>query len=172
MNAPSNTRTALEDLKVNVRLRLSALWASVMFLYIYADYFGLHVPGALRSMLDGQMRPLGPTTQGALLGAPLMLAIPSIMIFLSVALMPVWARWLNLIFGALYTLIILITMWGWAFSTVYGIVEITLTSLVVWYAWKWPRATAISSAQVCYPKSQVRAGQRNPSLQRSAFDGG
>jgi Family of unknown function (DUF6326) len=142
VNGTTNARRGLEDIKINVKIKLLALWASVMFCYIYADYFGLYVPGALQAMLNGQMRPLGPTTQGVLLGTSLMLAIPSVMIFLSVALPPVLNRWLNIIVGAAYTAIILITMWGWVFSIFYGVVEMSLTALVVWYAWKWPKAPA------------------------------
>jgi hypothetical protein len=129
----------LEDTRIPVQIKLSALWASVMFCYIYADYFGLYVPGSLQSMMRGQMGPLGPTTQGVLLGTSLMLAIPAVMIFLSVALKPNLNRWLNIVFGVVYTAIILITMWDWAFYIFYGVIEITLTGLVVWYAWTWPR---------------------------------
>jgi hypothetical protein len=132
----------LEDNRIPVQIKLSALWASVMFCYIYADYFGLYVPGSLQSMMNGQMGPLGPTTQGVLLGTSLMLAIPAVMIFLSVALKPNLNRWLNIVFGVVYTIIILITMWDWAFYIFYGVIEITLTGLVVWYAWKWPRREA------------------------------
>jgi hypothetical protein len=131
----------LEDLKINVKIKLSALWASVMFCYIYADYFGLYKPGKLQAILNGEFFGL-PTTQGVLLGASLMLAIPSLMIFLSVALPPVFDRWLNIVAGALYTAIILKTMWVWAFYIFYGVIELSLTSLVVWYAWRWPKAPA------------------------------
>lgn len=131
--------TAFDDIKIHVKMKISALWASVMFCYIYADYFGLYVPGALQRMLEGKMGPLGPTTQGVLLGTSLMMAVPSIMIFLSLALRPNLNRWLNIIFGAIYTVIILITMWDWAFYIFFGIIEIVLTALVVWYAWKWPK---------------------------------
>jgi hypothetical protein len=37
----------LDDLKVHVRLKLSSLWAALMFCYLYGDYFGLYVPGKL-----------------------------------------------------------------------------------------------------------------------------
>src|SRR6202171_5885491 len=96
-----NVGMNLDDIKVHVKLKISALWASVMFCYIYADYFGLYVPGALQGMLAGKMGPLGPTTQGVLLGTSLMMAVPSIMIFLSLALRPNLNRWLNIIFGAI-----------------------------------------------------------------------
>jgi hypothetical protein len=62
------------------------------------------------------------------------------MIFLSVALKPAPNRILNVVFGVVYTAIILVTMWAWAFYIFYGVIEVTLTGLVVWYAWRWPRA--------------------------------
>ena len=127
-----------------VKIKLAALWTSVMFCYIYADYFGLYVPGRLQAMMNGKMGPLGPTTQGVLLFTSVIMIIPSLMIFLSVALKPALNRWLNIIVGVLYTVIILITMWDWAFYILYGVVEITLTGLVVWYAWRWPRTPSAS----------------------------
>ena len=130
---------ALDDFKIPVKIKISALWASVMFCYLYGDYFGLYVPGTLRGMLEGQMGPLGQTTQGILLGTSAMMAIPSVMVFLSLALKPVLNRWLNIVLGILYTLIILVTMWDWVFYIFLGIVEVALTSLIVWYAWNWPR---------------------------------
>jgi hypothetical protein len=137
-----NAGTALDDIKIHVKLKISALWVSVMFCYIYADYFGLYMPGALRAMLEGKMGPFGPTTQGILIGTSLMMAIPSVMIFLSVALTATLNRWMNIIFGAVYTVIILITMWDWAFSIFWGIIEVVLTASIVWYAWTWPKQEA------------------------------
>lgn len=135
--------TARVDMKVHVRLKLSALWASVMFCYIYADYFGLYVPGKLQGMLEGKIAPLGATTQGVLVGTSIMLAVPAVMVFLSLALKVNLSRWLNFVLGSLYTVIILITMPGaWAFYKFYGAVEITLTALIVWYAWSWPKREA------------------------------
>ena len=39
-----NHTIKLEDFKVNVKIKLSVLWTSVMFCYIYEDYFELYVP--------------------------------------------------------------------------------------------------------------------------------
>lgn len=134
-----NNRTELEDLKVPVKLKVSALWTSVMFCYIYADYFELFKPGKLERMIAGN-GPFGQTTQGVLVVASLVLAIPSIMIFLSVALKATVNRRVNIIVGSLYTVIIMFTASrNWAFMRMYGVIEIVLTGLVVWYAWKWPR---------------------------------
>ena len=54
------------DPPLPVRLKLSALWASLTFCYLYGDYFGLYKPGKLQHMLDGA-GPMGPATQGSLL---------------------------------------------------------------------------------------------------------
>ena len=131
---------ALEDFQVPVKVKLSALWTAVMFCYVYGDYFGLYRPGQLQSMLAGKMGPLGPTTQGVLFGTSLMMAIPAVMVFLSLALKPAVNRWANIALGTFYTLIMLVTMPGaWAFYIFFGVVEVVLTALVVWYAWRWPR---------------------------------
>ncbi|MDQ2663760.1 MAG: DUF6326 family protein [Candidatus Eremiobacteraeota bacterium] len=137
---PPKQSPNLEDIRVPVKYKLAALWTSVMFCYIYGDYFGLYVPGSIQEMMQGKMGPIGPVTQTVLLGTSLVLAIPSVMIFLSLALKPGMNRWLNIVAGALYTLIILITMWGWAFYVFFGVIEIILTGLVVLYAWRWPSA--------------------------------
>lgn len=129
----------LDDVKVHVKIKLSSLWASMMFCYVYGDYFGLYKPGSLQKMLDGRMGPLGPTTQGVLLGTSMLMAIPSLMIFLSLALTPKPSRWLNLVLGLFYTVVMLITLPGaWNFYVFLGIIEMTLSLLIVWNAWKWP----------------------------------
>lgn len=115
-----------------------------MFLFIYADYFGLYQPGQLSSMLSGKMAPFGPVTQGVLLLTSAMLAIPSVMIFLSVALPAIATRWLNIIFGLLYIVIEALTMVGsWNYYLFYSVVEIILMVLIVWYAWRWPKQGAL-----------------------------
>jgi hypothetical protein len=136
----------LEDIAVPLKVKLAGLWTSVMFCYIYADYFALYQPGSLKSMLEGKMAPLGQTTQLMLVGTSLMMAIPSVMIFLSLALKANVNRWLNIVFGVLYTIIIVVTAYGsWAFFIFFGVIEVALTLLVVWYAWKWPRGVAGAS---------------------------
>ena len=141
MKSASNT-PALSDPRVPVKLKLSALWTSVMFCYIYADYFELFKPGKLEGIIAGN-GPIGPTTQGGLVVASLVLAIPSVMIFLSIALKATVNRPVNISFGSIYTIIIIFTASrNWAFMKMYGVVEVVLTGLVVWYALKWPKQEA------------------------------
>lgn len=140
MDSTRKAATVLDDIKVHVKMKISALWAAVMFCYIYGDYFWLYRPGKLQDILDGQMAPLGPTTQGVLLGTSVSMAIPAVMIFLSLALPARLNRWVNIVLGALYTVFVLVTMPGaWAFYLFLGTVDVILTALIVWYAWSWPR---------------------------------
>ena len=140
MNTTKAGKTALEDPKVNVKTKLSALWASVMFCYVYGDYFGLYGNGKLAEMMEGKIGPLGEATQSVLVGVSAMMAIPSAMVFLSLAMPPVLNRWLNLLLGAAYTAIMLMTLRGApTFYIFMGVIEVLLTLLIVWHAWTWPR---------------------------------
>ena len=140
MNAIETTRPDFEDMKVHVKLKISALWAAVMFCYIYGDFFSLFQKGKLAGMMEGRIEPLGPATQGVLLGVAISMAIPSVMIFLSLALRPRANRMLNIITGAFYTVFVLVTMPGaWTFYLFLGSLDMLLTALIVWYAWHWPR---------------------------------
>ncbi|HEX9800814.1 MAG TPA: DUF6326 family protein [Thermoanaerobaculia bacterium] len=131
------------EARIPVRIKLSALWASVMFCYIYGDYFWLYMPGKLAEMLAGKMPPFGPVTQGVLLTTTILMTIPSLMIFLSLVLRRAPNRWLNIVLGAVYSLFVLATMPGaWAFYLFLGAVDIALTSAIVWYAWSWPAQAA------------------------------
>jgi Family of unknown function (DUF6326) len=143
LDGTKNADTAFDDIKIHVKIKLSALWASVMFCYLYGDYFGLYQPGKLQGMLEGKMAPLGPTTQGVLLFTSVSMAIPAVMVFLSLALKANLSRWANIILGVVYTVFVLITMPGaWAFYLFLGSVDVVLTALIVWYAWNWPKQEA------------------------------
>lgn len=111
-----------------------------MFCYIYADILGLYDPWLLGEIMQGNMGPLGPITQGLKLGVAVLMSIPALMVFLSLALKPQVNRWLNIIFGLLFTLVILVTLFmgPWFYYIYFAVLEMTLTSLIVWQAWKWP----------------------------------
>lgn len=131
--------SVLGDIKVHVRFKLSALWAALMFCYIYGDYFGLYVPGKLQGMLGGK-GPIGPVSEGTLVATALLLAVPGLMVFLSLALSPRFCRWANIVLGVFYTAIMLLTMPGaWWFYITLGVIEVALSLLIVVHAWRWPR---------------------------------
>ena len=136
----------LEDFKVNVKIKLAALWTSVMFCYIYEDYFELYVPKKLERIIsgDGLLN-----TPMKLFSASFVLIIPASMIFLSILLKPKLSRLLNIIFGICYTALMLWIALNYSdkwliFAVVFAIVESIITSIIGWYAWKWLRQSQLN----------------------------
>jgi hypothetical protein len=137
-----NVKT-LENYKINVKIKLSLLWTSLMFLYIYADYFELMTPGKLEKMIQLKT-PMGPTSPDLLIVFALLLIIPGLMIILSIFLVPRINKWTNLIFGVIYaaiSILIIISSVGseWhRFYVLYNVVELFVLMTILWQAWQWP----------------------------------
>jgi len=141
MNSGKINGSHLEDFKVNIKIKLSALWASVTLCYLYGDYFELYVPRKIDGLLTGENLLDSPLK---LFMASFLLAIPAVMVFLSVLLKPKINKALNIIFGVLFTLIMLLiaftSLFPWkAFYVFLAIIESTITCLIIFYAWKWPK---------------------------------
>jgi hypothetical protein len=143
MNAQKTPQRALEDIKVNVKLKLAVLWASFMFLYIYVDYFALYMPGKIRDILAGKVFVFD-ITHVFLLTALVSVTIPALMIFLSVALSAKVNRWTNIIVAAVYIPYTLFNLAGeaWMHMVFGAVVEVVLLLLIIRYAWKWPKQKA------------------------------
>ena len=129
----------MEDGKINVKMKLSALWIALMLLYIYADIFSLFRPGQIEQMIGGRMGPF-PVSQASLLTASILMIIPAVMVFLSLTLKPEVNRWANIILGVLYTMVNINNLIGetWIYYLSSGVIEILCTLVIIWYAWKWP----------------------------------
>jgi len=130
----------LEDVKINVKLKISALWIAVMFLYAYVDIFSLFKPGIIEGIMTGKVF-LFQVSQIFLFLTTLYIAIPSVMVFLSLVLKPRINRWMNIIVSILYFVTMLGACIGetWSFYIFGTAMESLLLFLIIWYAWKWPR---------------------------------
>jgi hypothetical protein len=128
-----------EDLKINVKIKLSALWVALMFFYSYNDVFGSFRQDQVEKVLSGEMA----LNQVFLFGAAILMAIPIFMIFLSLALPAKVNRWVNIIVGIVYAGVLvpalLVPGGTWAYYLFYEILEVVFIALIVWYAWKWPK---------------------------------
>lgn len=131
-----------ENYTVPTKLKLSALWISTMFCYVYGDFFSLYVPNKINKIMQGHSG-MGETTPLALLSFAVLMTIPALMITLSLLVKPAINRWLNIIMGSIYTLIMALILVSsisieWQmFYSYYAAVEILLTGSVVWIAWTW-----------------------------------
>jgi hypothetical protein len=129
------------DLRVNIKIQLMAMWTAVMFCYVYGDYFELYVPGKTQGLIDGQNLLDSPAK---LFLAMLMLLIPALMIMLSVLVTAPVNRILNMVFAAMYTLLMILVGLGsiseWrSFYVFLAGVEAIITFMIFWKALKWPR---------------------------------
>tara|TARA_R110002012_G_scaffold13845_1_gene58233 strand:- start:10802 stop:11146 length:345 start_codon:yes stop_codon:yes gene_type:complete len=114
-----------------------------MFLYIYVDYFALYMPGKVEGILTGKVFVFD-ITPGFLLLALASVTIPALMIFLSVALPDKANRWANIAIATVYIPYTLFNLAGeaWMHMVFGAVVEVALLSLIIRYAWTWPRIEA------------------------------
>jgi len=128
----------LEDMKINVKFKLSALWVTLMFLYLYNDVFGSFRQDQVEKVLSGEIG----LNQVSLFGAAILMAIPIFMIFLSLSLPAKVNRRVNIIVGIAYAVVLVLVMLvpeTWAYYLFYEILEAVFIALIIGYAWKWPK---------------------------------
>lgn len=132
---------ALSDIRLHVKVKLAALWTSLMFCFVYGDYFELYHPGKLESIAAGRIGPFE-VTQGVLVGTAILMIIPSLMGALTLLLPPMGSRVANLIFGVAYAAVMVLAIQGtWSFYVLFGLVEIAICATIVGMAWRWPRGS-------------------------------
>lgn len=146
MNTSKKTARILEDVKINVKIKLAGLWATVMFIYIYTDIVAFYSPKHIENVIAGEVGGMQ-ITPLFLLGVMVLMTIPSLMVFLSLTLKAKPNRWVNIILGILLIgLALFISLSSIGDILAYGIfatiAEIVVLSLIVWYAWKWPKQEA------------------------------
>lgn len=140
MTENTESNSDLNSPPVNLRVKLAGLWIAAMFCYLYADILAFYDAYLLGEILKGNMGPIGPITQGLKLGIGVLMSIPAIMVVVCYFIKPAVCRWANIIFGVVFTLIIVVTtaMSPFFYYIYFGVVEISITSLIVWLSWRWP----------------------------------
>lgn len=147
MSNKSMVDKMLQNSILNIKIKLAFLWTSLMAISIYGDYFELYIPGKVEKLIEGTSILDSPTK---LFLASLWVAIPSLMIALSVFLIPKINRALNIIVGLLLTvgsiLVISQSFYSWySFYVFYNVLYVLINLSIVWCAWKWPTAKNVSS---------------------------
>ncbi len=120
--------------KIETKTLLSTLWVVVMINMLKADILSLYIPGASEevALTAGDMPiPL------LMLGAAVMMEIPTLMILLSRVLKYGLNRWTNIITSIIT---IAFVVGGGSSHPHYlfiAAVEVICLLLIVWFAWKW-----------------------------------
>lgn len=139
MNTIKTTQKVPEDIKVSLKLKLATLWATLVFIYIYVDYFHLYMPRKIDDILNEKVFAFD-ITQGFLLAALVSVTIPALMTFFSVIMPAKVNRWANIIIAAVYIPYTLFNLAGeaWMHMVLGAVVEVVILCLIIRYAWMWP----------------------------------
>jgi hypothetical protein len=132
-------RPNLEPFNVNVRIKLSALWTSMLFVFAYVDLFSLYRRDFRADIEAGE---IGGFTidQTFLVGTTVYIVIPSLMVFVALVLRPRADRIANIALAIVYALTIVGGAIGeWGYYILGSAVELALLGGVVYYAWTWPK---------------------------------
>ena len=144
VTAPDRTKPErrFDEAPVNVRVKLSALWAAMLFVFVYVDLFSMFRADIRAEIEAGEIA--GFTIGGAfLLGATLYILIPTLMIYGSVALKALWARRLNIWLAVIYAITIVGSAVGeWGYYVLGSAVEVALLATIIRHAVRWPQTSS------------------------------
>ena len=131
--------TRLEPSPVNVRVKIAALWASMLFVFAYVDLFSLYRPDFRADVEAGEVGGFA-VNQTFLLGTTAYVMIPSLMVFCVLVLRPRLNRIVNIVLAMVYAVsIVAATIGEWTYYLLGSLIEAALLVAVVFYAWTWPK---------------------------------
>ena len=156
------TRATLEDQPVPVRAKLAATWTSFMFLYAYVDILNFFTPGVIEDILDGRVFEFD-LSQTFSTTALTLVAIPALMVVLSMTLPARANRITNLIVAAVYVPVTAFNVVGGSWLFFYGlgvVLELILLALILRSAWTWPRTAPPATMATSPGRETARARQQ------------
>ena len=137
IDAPDPARPRGPLPAIDVRLKISALWTAVLFVFAYVDLFSLYRPD-VRADLDAGRMFIFDVGEPFLLGVTLYVIVPSLLVYLTLVLPRAWNRWVNIVAAVVYSVTILGSAVGEMGYFVLGsAVEAALLAIVVFHAWRW-----------------------------------
>jgi hypothetical protein len=140
------SETKFEPFNVNVRIKISALWASMLFVFAYVDLFSLYRPDIRSDLERGNVSGFT-INRSFLVGTTLYVVIPSLMVFVALILRPRVNRIANIALSIVYAVTIIAGAIGeWSYYILGSVIEVALLAAVVYYAWTWPKEVPVEPA--------------------------
>lgn len=142
MTSQSTIPKQLDNPPIPVQAKLAAAWTSLMFLVIYIDYYHLYQPGEIDIIRGGSIFAF--EISGTLMSIFFaIIAIPALMVMLSMTLPARVNRATNLVVASLYIPIMVFNVAGatWDYAFYYGLtigVEVLILAFILRSAWRWP----------------------------------
>jgi len=138
---PKTADADFEPFKVNVRMTISALWTTMLFVFAYVDIFSLYRPDFRADVEVGTVGGFS-VNQVFLLATTIYVAIPSLMVFCALVLRPRINRIANMALSIIYALTIIAAAVGeWTYYMLGSAIEVALLAGIFYYAWTWPKTS-------------------------------
>jgi hypothetical protein len=163
MNKQMTTR---DDPRVNVKVVISGLWVSMLFVFAYVDIFAFMradvIDGVMRHRVVGAGVEINQTFLAL---TTLYILLPSLMVAFSLIAPARYNRPTNLVVSLLYALSVVASAVGetWAYYILGSVIEVLLLLGIAGVAWFWPSIPAAPEA----PQSEEPAGTAPSALPRS-----
>lgn len=119
---------------VDMPIKLSGLWVALMLTYLLGDVLRIYSGDLKVGEIGGKQM-----TQAMWLGIAILMAIPIVMVFLSLTLQQPVSRWVNIIVAVFFFIFNLIGLptYPSAYDKFLIVVGLVFNALTVWYAWQW-----------------------------------
>lgn len=130
-----------DDHQVNVKVVLSGLWVSMLFVFAYVDIFGFWRADVINGAVDGKVPGAGfEINQSFLVLTTLYILLPALMVAFSLMVPARINRPGNLVVSVLYAASVVAAAIGeiWAYYLIGSVVEILLLATIAIVAWSWP----------------------------------
>lgn len=117
-----------------MKIKLAALWIALMLTYLLGDVMRIF-SGDFEAGIIGDMQ----VTQGMYLGMAALMAIPIVMIYLTMVLGQPVNRWANIVVAIFFFLFNLVGLptYPSAYDKFLIVVGLVWNVLTVWHAWTW-----------------------------------
>jgi hypothetical protein len=146
---PESRPEDLQDSKVNVKIVLSSLWISMMFVFAYVDIFSYWRADVINGALNGKVPVSGfKINQAFLVIITLYIIIPSLMVVFSLVAPARVNRPANIVASLTYAITVVAAMIGetWTYYLLGSVVEVILLLNLARVAWTWPRLSVPRSS--------------------------
>lgn len=134
----------LVDNAVDVKVVLSGLWVTTLFVFAYVDIFGFYRADVIDGVLAGEVSGTGfPIDQTFLILTTLYIVVAALMVVVSLLARARVNRIANIVVSLLYVVTASATLIGesWVYYIVGTLVEVALLLVITRIAWVWPKRT-------------------------------
>jgi hypothetical protein len=134
-----------QDTRADVKIVLSGLWISMLFVFAYVDIFTFWRAEVINGALAGEVTGTDfEVNQAFLTLTTIYVLVPSLMVVVSLLARPTANRRINLVVSLLYAATVAASSIGeeWLYYLLGSVVEGILLLAIARVAWKWPPTSA------------------------------